>query len=347
MGRPVVERYKLRLDLIPFRLCYYIFSFFSRSQPIKQTSVALALCRQLWHPSQWRRRVLELNASDERGISVVRNKIKHFASLTVAKGNSNVSSTKSFFLKKKDAGSDEMETDDMENYPNPPFKIIILDEADTVTPDAQAALRRIIEAHSKITRFILICNYVTRVIEPLASRCAKFRFQSLPPSSMKARLEWIANEQNCSESEKDLLDDILEYADGDMRQAVTTLQSVHSLAAGGAKVDKAALAEIAGLPPPAIVDMLWTALLSNSFDTMEKVVETLSAEGFSAQLLLSALVPKLVTDQDLNELSKAELAIRIAEAEKNMIEGGDEQLQLLTVCSLAVSCFEQSNTINK
>jgi replication factor C subunit 2/4 len=164
---------------------------------------------------------------------------------------------------------------------------------------------------------------------------------------MKARLEWIANEQNCSESEKDLLDDILEYADGDMRQAVTTLQSVHSLAAGGAKVDKAALAEIAGLPPPAIVDMLWTALLSNSFDTMEKVVETLSAEGFSAQLLLSALVPKLVTDQDLNELSKAELAIRIAEAEKNMIEGGDEQLQLLTVCSLAVSCFEQSKTINQ
>jgi len=144
MGLPAVERYKLRLDLIPFRLCYYIFSFFSRSQPIKQTSVALALCRQLWHPSQWRRRVLELNASDERGISVVRNKIKHFASLTVAKGNSNVSSTKSFFLKKKDAGSDEMETDDMENYPNPPFKIIILDEADTVTPDAQAALRRII-----------------------------------------------------------------------------------------------------------------------------------------------------------------------------------------------------------
>lgn len=98
-----------------------------------QTSVALALCRQLWHPRDWNRRVLELNASDERGISVVRDKIKHFASLTV--GNNN---PKSFFTKKDDTNEDE------KKYPNPPFKVIILDEADTVTPDAQAALRRII-----------------------------------------------------------------------------------------------------------------------------------------------------------------------------------------------------------
>jgi replication factor C subunit 2/4 len=112
--------------------------------------VALALCRQLWHPSQWRRRVLELNASDERGISVVRDKIKHFASLSVGSSSSN-GGTKSAatFFNKKDKNN-EMDVEDPaaqqeeENYPNPPFKIIILDEADTVTPDAQAALRRII-----------------------------------------------------------------------------------------------------------------------------------------------------------------------------------------------------------
>lgn len=129
-----------------------------------KTSVALALCRQLWHPSQWRRRVLELNASDERGISVVRDKIKHFASLSVG-GNTAAAkkSAASFFAKKaaadenannnnSDGDVDEpmqVDGDDNddggeENYPNPPFKIIILDEADTVTPDAQAALRRII-----------------------------------------------------------------------------------------------------------------------------------------------------------------------------------------------------------
>jgi replication factor C subunit 2/4 len=126
-----------------------------------KTSVALALCRQLWHPTQWRRRVLELNASDERGISVVRDKIKHFASLSVGTGTGpgapppGQKSAASFFSK-KNADQDDMdvdgqqqeEDDNSENYPNPPFKIIILDEADTVTRDAQSALRRVIVSSS-------------------------------------------------------------------------------------------------------------------------------------------------------------------------------------------------------
>ena len=118
---------------------------------LEKRPLRLALCRQLWHPSQWRRRVLELNASDERGISVVRDKIKHFASLAVGQSST---ASKSFFTKKKDENAmDEDEGD----YPNPPFKIIILDEADTVTPDAQAALRRIIVS---IERTSFICDMV-------------------------------------------------------------------------------------------------------------------------------------------------------------------------------------------
>jgi replication factor C subunit 2/4 len=128
-----------------------------------KTSVALALCKELWHPSQFKRRVLELNASDERGISVVREKIKQFASLSVGSGvvhskTVSTSQKKNFFAGAKTdkenaangAGVDAMEEDEVEDvtatkkYPNPPFKIIILDEADTVTSDAQAALRRII-----------------------------------------------------------------------------------------------------------------------------------------------------------------------------------------------------------
>ncbi len=105
-----------------------------------KTSVALALCRQLWHPSQWKRRVLELNASDERGISVVRDKIKHFASLAVGTSTSK-SISMSMFPNGKQKDENEQ---DITEYPNPPYKIIILDEADTVTSDAQAAMRRII-----------------------------------------------------------------------------------------------------------------------------------------------------------------------------------------------------------
>jgi replication factor C subunit 2/4 len=118
-----------------------------------KTSVALALCKELWAPSEYKRRVLELNASDERGISVVRDKIKHFATISVGSSTSTSTSsnaqknTMDSFVKKAPSNDKQVDDDDdkeAKKYPNPPFKIIILDEADTVTPDAQAALRRII-----------------------------------------------------------------------------------------------------------------------------------------------------------------------------------------------------------
>ena len=113
--------------------------------------MALALCKTLWPPSEYKRRILELNASDERGISVVRDKIKHFASLSVGK-KTTVASKKSFFGKQseEDEVMKEENESDKKVYPSPPFKIIILDEADTVTQDAQAALRRIIVSIERI-----------------------------------------------------------------------------------------------------------------------------------------------------------------------------------------------------
>ena len=120
-----------------------------------KTSTILALSRELFGPELFSNRVLELNASDERGLSVVRDRVKRFAQQALI----HAPASKEY----------------REKYPCPPFKIIILDEADSLTQDAQSALRRTMEIYSKITRFCLCCNYVSRIIDPIASRCSKFR----------------------------------------------------------------------------------------------------------------------------------------------------------------------------
>ena len=199
------------------------------------------------------------------------------------------------------------------------------------------------EAHSRITRFILICNYVTRIIEPLASRCAKFRFQPLPPAAMRDRLAAIATAENCG---LDWLDPVLELSKGDMRRAVTTLQSAQT----AGPVDRDALAEMAGLPPSNALEGVWERLTKNTtpnangnqgFRGMEDAVEDLCAEGCSATGLLKALSEKLLDEPVWSELSKAKLSIRLAEVEKKLIDGADEYLQLMTVFSLALTCFQE------
>lgn len=118
-----------------------------------KTSTILAAARQIFGDI-CKQRILELNASDERGISVVRTKIKNFAQLTASSVRP-------------------------DGKPCPPFKIIILDEADSMTHAAQSALRRTMEKECRATRFCFVCNYVSRIIEPIASRCTKFRFKPL------------------------------------------------------------------------------------------------------------------------------------------------------------------------
>jgi replication factor C subunit 2/4 len=141
-----------------------------------------------------------------------------------------------------------------------------------------------------------------------------------------------------------LIDDILQVAQGDMRRAVTTLQSIHALALGGsARLDAAAVAEIAGLPPAIVVQELYQSLANSDkhFSDMQLAVEQVIAEGYSAQLLLGGLLDLVRDDNRLDDLSKADLAIRMAEAEKNMVEGADEELQLMRVCSLVWTSFSK------
>eukprot|EP00536_Pseudo-nitzschia_multiseries_P003301 jgi/Psemu1/7408/gm1.7408_g len=347
-----------------------------------KTSVALALCKELWHPTQWRRRVLELNASDERGISVVREKIKQFASLSVGKGGCHGNSSSIYMDMDTTTATTTSETkqEEEKKYPNPPFKVIILDEADTVTKDAQAALRRIIEAHSRITRFILICNYVTRIIEPLASRCAKFRFQALPPSTMKERITAIAhaegsklnNNSNSNSNNNNSkivvterqIDAVLAVSGGDMRRAVTSLQSVQALlvgqqrqqeaqlrggtttttmtaaaaAAASAEIDEDTIYELAGLPPDSAIEALYQSLLSRSFDTMHEAVKTVIANGYSVQVLLQKFLDKIIDGGNNNNNNNNN--------GNNNDDDNDDDLTELGRARLAIRIAEAEDKLN-
>lgn len=286
-----------------------------------KTSTALALCRDLFGPQNMRSRVLELNASDERGIKVVRDKIKNFAQASV----SAAASTKG---------------PDGKTYPCPPFKIIVLDEADAITTDAQTALRRTMEAHSKVTRFIIICNYVSRIIDPLTSRCAKFRFNPLPMLSMLEYIRRIANAENIRATD-DTLRTLIESSEGDLRKAINTLQSSHRMTMDDEHLDIDDIATAACLIPDNAVNAFDVAICKSGVtnSAVRNAVDIILDEGFSALQLLSQYADKLLGGGKeagvarLQDLQKSAIAIVLADAEKAIIDGCDEQIQLYNVAS--------------
>ena len=147
-----------------------------------------------------------------------------------------------------------------------------------MTPEAQAALRRIIENYSKVTRFCLICNYVTRVIEPLASRCAKFRFQPLPTESMRARVMYIAGQERV-QLDDEAATTILNCSGGDMRKAVTYLQSAHQMTPPGQPVTSAGVIGISGKVPPGL-SMLDAVCLCCGLVLFLLLLDELSSSSF-------------------------------------------------------------------
>ena len=255
-----------------------------------KTSTILALAKSLFGPQLYRSRILELNASDERGIAIVREKIKDFARVQLSHAPPNDSEYRA-------------------RHPCPPFKIIILDEADSMTQDAQAALRRTMERYSRITRFCLVCNYVTRIIDPLASRCSKFRFKALDGSEAGARLEEIAKIEDLR-LDDGVINTLVRCSEGDLRKAITFMQSAARLVGseqGSGKdeagdeemqdADKAGLItvqtieEIAGVVPDDVVGRLVEAMQPkkgrSAYEAVSKEVTDIVADGWSAIQILS------------------------------------------------------------
>jgi len=298
-----------------------------------KTSTILALAKQLYGPTLYKTRVLELNASDERGISIVRQKIKNFARLTVS------NATK----------------EDLANYPCPPYKIIILDEADSMTNDAQSALRRTMETYAGVTRFCLICNYITRIIDPLASRCSKFRFRLLNNENAVKRLQYVAHEEkiNLSTTEP-VLEEVLKIANGDLRKAITFLQSATKLnnslnnSLGNSSNDDvemvdengnresaitiSSIREIAGVVPEDLLNNIVQVITSrNQKKIIDQINETI-LQGWSAQQLIDQLHDKFILNDTINSLTKNKIAMILFEIDKRLNNGTDEHIQLLNLC---------------
>ncbi|KAF6147957.1 hypothetical protein GIB67_001532 [Kingdonia uniflora] len=271
-----------------------------------KTTTALAIAHQLFGPELYKSRVLELNASDDRGINVVRTKIKDFAAVAVGTGG-------------RQGG-----------YPCPPYKIIILDEADSMTEDAQNALRRTMETYSRVTRFFFICNYISRIIEPLASRCAKFRFKPLSEEIMTSRVLHICNEEGHN-LDPQALSTLSSISQGDLRRAITYLQGAARLF--GSSISAKDLISVSGVVPPDVVQGFFAACKSGDFELASKEVNNVIAEGYPVSQMISQLFDVVVEANDLSDEQKARICKKMGESDKRLIDGADEFLQLMDVAS--------------
>eukprot|EP00931_Biecheleriopsis_adriatica_P117763 TRINITY_DN93248_c0_g1_i1.p1 TRINITY_DN93248_c0_g1~~TRINITY_DN93248_c0_g1_i1.p1 ORF type:complete len:375 (-),score=100.03 TRINITY_DN93248_c0_g1_i1:178-1224(-) len=265
-----------------------------------KTTVALALMKQFFG-KDWRSRVKELNASDERGIGAVREKVKTFAQLAIGTGSEGLANSKAR------------------------FRVIILDEADSMTHDAQAALRRIMEEFVHVTRFIIICNYVSKIIEPLHSRCSKFRFQLVGAEFQKVRLQHICKQENVKISPGSM-DKLVTLSKGDMRCAVTMLQTAVSF---HDEVNEQTLVEVAcAVPEKAALELLQRSRAAQSTDQVLQAVRDFLMEGYSGQQVMEQLLEVIVEDTTLPDLAKAKCARVFAQADERLCQGCDEELQL-------------------
>jgi replication factor C small subunit len=256
-----------------------------------KTTAALCIAHELFGEG-WRQNLLELNASDERGIDTIRTKVKDYAR--------------------------------MRPIGDVPFKIIMLDESDALTADAQHALRRTMERFTHTCRFILDCNYSSRIIEPIQSRCAVFRFKRLSEGDVEKMLKRISRVEGLALAPTGLKA-IIYVSEGDMRKAINVLQAAATLKK---KIDEKAVYEVtAAARPEDIRAMLELALAGKFLNAREKLQELLIDRGLAGEDVLDQ-VHREIFDLKLPEPVKVELVDRVGEFSFRLTQGANERIQL-------------------
>ena len=257
-----------------------------------KTSTILALLKELFGDN-YKNRIIELNASDERGINIIRDKIKLYAKQSI---NNN---------------------DD-----SPPWKVIILDEADTMTTDSQFALRRIIEQYSKITRFCMICNYSNKIIDPIISRCSLYRFLPLSYNDILNKLNFICKNENFN-CEIDILNKIIDISRGDMRKGINLLQKCYNN-----KNNNELLNEISGRIDDTLFNNIIINIKLKNINELNNIINNIYNQGYSLvnQIIL---FNNYIIHSDLSNQQKSLAVIMLCDIDQHLIKGCDEYIQFM------------------
>ncbi len=263
---------------------------FSGPAGVGKTTSAVAIAKELYG-DDWESNFLELNASDQRGIDVVRDRIKNFARSSFGGHN---------------------------------YRIIFLDEADSLTSDAQSALRRTMEQFSNNTRFILSCNYSSKIIDPIQSRCATFRFGPISEEGVTEQILKVAEQEDIETTEEGV-EALVYAADGDMRKAINALQAA---AVMGEVVDEEAVFTITSTARPEEIEEMVTDAIEGNFGTARSTLDDLlTNKGMAGGDVIDQL-HRSVWEFDLSDEETVRLMDRVGEVDYRITEGANERVQL-------------------
>ena len=258
-----------------------------------KTSSSIALAKEIFKEN-FGQNFLELNASDDRGIDVVRNTIKDFARTLAFDSN---------------------------------FKIIFLDECDALTNDAQQALRRTMEKYTKTCRFVLSCNYSSKIIEPLQSRCVIYRFTPLNTKDIEEQIKQVAHKEKLEIDDK-AKKAVFYVCQGDLRKAINVLQAASTI---NKKIDEEIIYSVSSkAKPEQVQEMILFALNGNFMDARKKLDELMYEHGMSGEDILKQLYRETMglDEEKLAQKSKIELVDIIGEYDFRIVEGANERIQL-------------------
>jgi len=256
-----------------------------------KTTLALIMAKKLFGNS-WRENFLELNASDTRGIDVIRQEVKSFAR-TKALGDV-------------------------------PFKIILLDESDALTKEAQHALRRIMEMYTSTCRFVLSCNASSKIIDPIQSRCAVFRFRLLEKNAIAKIIDKIAKKENLSVNDK-AMEIFYQLSRGDVRRVINLLQSSASMTKN---ITEKTVCEISAMAEPAAINMVLELAASGKFvESRDRLLDIMLKQGLGGLDIIRA-IQREIWNLKIPQEKKVKLIEKCAETEFRLVEGSDEFIQL-------------------